>query len=117
MEKHREKEGAVHHQESKGEKKNIGMAIVAYILFFVPLLTDDKNDPFVRYHVRQGLAFLIAAIIVGIFGTFVPIIGWILFFPLQLILLVIWIMGVVHAAKGEEKPLPIIGKFGEGLKI
>ena len=66
MEKHREKEGAVHHQESKGEKKNIGMAIVAYILFFVPLLTDDKNDPFVRYHVRQGLAFLIAAIIVGI---------------------------------------------------
>ncbi|MBP6855591.1 MAG: hypothetical protein KBC26_01280 [Candidatus Pacebacteria bacterium] len=42
------------HEEHKSEehKKNIAMAIVAYILFFIPLLTDAKNDPFVKYHVK-----------------------------------------------------------------
>ncbi|BCX16098.1 MAG: hypothetical protein KatS3mg098_327 [Candidatus Parcubacteria bacterium] len=105
-------------ESQKKEEKNKLMAVVAYLLFFVPLLTEDKNDPFVRYHVRQGLGFLIAAILVSVFGTFVPIIGWLLFFPLQLILFVIWIIGVIHALKGEEKPLPIIGKFVENnLKI
>lgn len=34
------------------KEKNIGMAVVAYILFFIPLLTDAKNDPFVKYHVK-----------------------------------------------------------------
>lgn len=105
-------------ESQKKEEKNKLMAVVAYLLFFVPLLTEDKNDPFVRYHVRQGLGFLIAAILVSVFGTFVPIIGWLLFFPLQLILFIIWIIGVIHALKGEEKPLPIIGKFVENnLKI
>jgi len=93
------------------------MAIVAYILFFVPLLTEDKNDPFVHYHVKQGLALLIAAVVVSIFGTFVPIIGWILWFPLSIVIMILFIIGVVNAATGKQKPLPIIGKFGEGLKI
>ena len=31
------------------------MAIIAYILFFVPLLTGDrKKSPFVKFHTNQG---------------------------------------------------------------
>lgn len=57
-------------QVSKG--KNIGMAIVAYIIFFIPLLTEAKKDPFVKYHVKQGLVLFIAWIIVGMLGYFLP---------------------------------------------
>jgi len=42
------------------DKKNTGMAVVAYFIFFLPLLTEAKKDPFVKYHVRQGLGLLIA---------------------------------------------------------
>ena len=36
-------------------EQNKGMAIVAYILFFVPLITGDHlKSPFVQFHTNQG---------------------------------------------------------------
>jgi len=94
------------------KKKNTGMAIVAYILFFVPLLTEAKNDPFVKYHVKQGLALFILCIISGLVW-WVPVIGQIV----SLIAFVLWIIGIINAANGQEKPLPLIGQFGEKFNI
>lgn len=63
---------------------------------------------------------MIAGIILGIaipIIAVVPVIGWIIALlgaPLLWIALLIFaIMGIVSAAKGEMKPLPIIG----GIKI
>jgi uncharacterized membrane protein len=94
-----------------GAKKNIGMAIVAYILFFVPLLTEAKNDTFVKYHVKQGLALLIVSIITAVFAQ-IPIIRW-FYWILNIVVLVLFIMGILNAVSGKEKPLPLIGKFAE----
>jgi uncharacterized membrane protein len=98
-------------------QKNTGMAIAAYIIFFIPLLTESKNDPFVKYHVKQGLLIFICWILVSI-------ISWILPWQLGLIVtllnigvFVLVIIGIMSAAKGEQKPLPIIGKFGEQFKF
>ncbi|MFA5051322.1 MAG: hypothetical protein WC499_04385 [Patescibacteria group bacterium] len=99
------------------QQKNTGMAIIAYIIFFIPLLTDAKNDPFVKFHVKQGLTLLIAGIIVGILSSFLP---WSLYRISQLLNLfvfVLMIIGIMNASKGEEKPLPIIGKFAENFKF
>jgi len=41
-------------QPTQSGQKNTAMGIIAYIVFFVPLLTSSKNDPFVKYHVKQG---------------------------------------------------------------
>jgi uncharacterized membrane protein len=100
-----------------GQSKNITMAIVAYIVFFVPLLTEYKNDPFVRYHVRQGFALFICGIAISILGSILP---WFLYWITSLLgltMLILFIMGIINASKGEEKPLPLIGKFAEQLKI
>ncbi|GAF91940.1 unnamed protein product, partial [marine sediment metagenome] len=51
-------------EEATKKEKNTGMAIVAYILFFIPLLTDAKNDPFVKYHVKQGLSLFLVAVVI-----------------------------------------------------
>jgi uncharacterized membrane protein len=48
------------------------MAIVAYILFFVPLLTESKNDPFVKYHVKQALGLFICGVIVFVLSWILP---------------------------------------------
>lgn len=86
------------------------MAIVAYLVFFVPLLMDDmKRNNFVMYHTEQSIVLLIFNIIAGIVGTITCGIGLILYIPW----LVFLIMGIMNASKGECKPLPLIGSFGE----
>jgi uncharacterized membrane protein len=101
----------------EGGQKNTGMAILAYILFFIPLLTEAKNDLFVKYHVKQGLLVFIVWIVVGIISGILP---WFLYWVdnlLSLCVVVLIVFGIMNAAKGEQKPLPVIGKFGEQFKF
>lgn len=102
--------------EQSDVEKNKLMAIIGYIiplLFFIPLLSDEtKNSPFAKFHANQQLVLLIAAVIVNIAGTIIPFIGWFLILPIGCIaLLVIAIMGIINASKGEMKRLPLIGGF------
>ncbi len=104
---------------SPGEK-NTGMAIIAYIIFFLPLLTGAKKDPFVKYHVKQGLTLFITAVVVRIANyilVYIPIIGLMISWLLSLFLLILLVIGIMNAAKREEKPLPVIGKFAEKFKF
>ncbi len=100
-----------------GDKKgkNVGMAIVAYIIFFIPLLTDAKNDPFVKYHVKQGLVIFILGVITAIIGN-IPIISFFAWL-INLALLVLVILGIVNAANGKEEPLPVVGHFADKFKF
>ena len=104
-------------QTSSKKEKNTGMAIVAYIIFFIPLLTESKNDPFVKFHVKQGLVLFIGEIIVGVISYILP---WQLLMISRLLdlgLFALMIIGILNASKGEQKPLPVIGKFGEQFKL
>ena len=94
-------------------EKNKTMAILAYFIFFLPLVTDAKDSPFAKFHANQSLVLLLAnvgvwiigliltAITLGIFGFILPFIFLALF--------VFWIMGVMNAAGGKMKELPLIG--------
>lgn len=97
--------------QNKGKKT--GMAIVAYILFFIPLLTDAKNDPFVKYHVKQGLVLFIYFAIAWIVVNVIPVVGWVLYPVLEIIGIVLLVLGILNAINGKEKPLPVIGKYAE----
>ena len=96
-------------------EKNKGMAIVAWFIFFVPLLTDGKDSKFVKFHVNQSLLFVLASAVVGVAGMILTIVTlglFGLFMPLLWIgMLVLWIIGLMSAINGEMKRLPLIGKF------
>lgn len=102
--------------------KNTTMAVVAYILFFVPLLTgDSKKDAFVKYHVKQGLVLFIVCVLINIVRWFIPYymyltLGWI-FWLLSLGTLVLLIIGISNALNGKEQPLPVVGKFADQFKF
>ena len=85
-----------------GDGKNITMAIIAYILFFVPLLTGDaKKDAFVKYHVKQGLTLFLLVVLIDMIGWIVPFYFWYSFsWLLNLGTLVLFIIGIVNAAGG-----------------
>ena len=108
-------------------EQNKGMAVVAYILFFIPLITGDhKKSPFVMFHTNQGTVLFITCIAVSIASSilmgiltaalswsaiFIVIIGAILWPLVSIALFVLFITGIINALKGRMKPLPIIGKF------
>ncbi len=103
--------------QAAGTQKNTFMAIIAYIIFFVPLLTEAKKDPFVKYHIKQGLLLFIGWIAVSIIDYILPYYGWIIVRLLNLALFILMVVGIMSAAKGEQKPLPVIGKIGEQFKF
>lgn len=103
-----------------GESTEKGFGVCAYLgfLFLVPLLAGKTQ--FSRYHANQGIVLFIADVILGtIIGLvtlligFIPVIGPIIAGVvggvLGLVIFIFMIIGIVHAANGEMKPLPIIG--------
>lgn len=107
-------------KENKGtttKGKNTGMAILAYFIFFIPLLTDAKKDPFVKFHVKQGLVLFIGWVLISVISWFLPWGFWMIARLLNLAMFILMIIGIIAASKGEQKPLPIIGKFGEQFKF
>lgn len=90
-------------------EKNKAMAVLAYFIFFIPLLAA-KDSKFAMYHANQGLLLFLSALAVNMVGGVIPIIGWFLIFPLgNLFCVVLFILGIINASKGEMKPLPLIG--------
>ena len=92
-------------------EKNKAMAIIAYIIFFVPLLAA-RDSKFAMYHANQGLNLFLLAVAVSVVGAIIPFLGWFIILPFgHLAVLIFVIMGITNASKGEMKPLPLIGKI------
>jgi uncharacterized membrane protein len=93
-------------------------AILAYIglLFLVPLLVAP-NSKFARYHTNQGIVLFLATVITSVASmvmAMIPLIGcvaWLLPILIAGGALVLMILGIINAANGEFKPLPMIGHF------
>lgn len=98
-------------------QKNMGMAVVAYILFFIPLMTDAKNDPFVKFHVKQGLVLFIGWVLVWVLGWFISFLLWPILSLLDLALFVLMVVGIINAVNGKMEPLPVVGKFADSFKF
>lgn len=94
--------------DPKDIEDNKLMAILAYLswLILIPILVSPaKDSPFVRFHVNQGLILFIASFISGLLTPVcIGVITGIICFVLMII-------GIVNAANGQAKELPIIGKF------
>lgn len=106
-----------------GVKKGKVMAFLSYtgILVLIPWFVEKEN-PFVRFHARQGMLVFLSEIVLGIFAMislmiFMNIsfvVGGVLLTVLSIsnmVLCIIAIKGMVHAVKGQVKELPLIGKI------
>jgi uncharacterized membrane protein len=111
-----ENKGSDTNAESADVDSHKALAIVGYIipiLFFIPLVTDAKNNTFAKFHANQQLNLLLFWVIGQIVGTLLSIIliGLIIL-PLVMVAGVVFmIMGIINSANGEMKKLPLIGGF------
>jgi uncharacterized membrane protein len=88
------------------------LAYVTIIPAIIFLIVEPYNrKSFVRFHSWQSIFLCIAAFVVHLVLTLIPVIGWILVPFVSLGFLIIWIIVVLKALKGERFGLPLIGKY------
>ena len=103
------------------EQKHTLMAVLSYLgpLVIVSYLVEHKN-PFVKYHIKQGLVLFIIEVALWILSTYF----WVLFYQFWMIwqivnfaIVVLAILGIINAMQGKEKELPLVGQFGKSFRI
>lgn len=122
--------------DKKEVESGKGMAILSYIIALIPYFSEKKNK-FVRFHAVQGMNILIVAAAWAILGAIInsivnaifcstgygywysscwytfgieDVISWIIGF-ISLGIGIIDLIGLIYAATGKAKEVPIIGKL------
>ena len=99
-------------------QQNKAYAIIAYIsILFVVGLVVAPQSRFARYHANQGLLLCLLGFLVGALVSalgFMPFVGKYagkVGYALGLGCTVLMVLGIINAARGECKPLPLIGQY------
>lgn len=89
------------------------MGVLAYIgpLVIIPYLTA-KDNPFVKFHIKQGLVLLVAEAILWVLGSMVYMLWMVLQF-VNLGLLILAILGIVNVIQKKEAEVPLLGQFAK----
>jgi uncharacterized membrane protein len=91
-------------------------ALLCYALGWVSglvfLLIEQKNA-FVRFHAMQSLATFLALFVVSFVIGFIPVLGILVSLLIWPLSIVLWILLMVKAYKGERYKLPVVGDFVE----
>ena len=100
--------------EVKGKNDKV-MAILAYIIFFLPWILVKDRTAFLNFHINQGLILFIIALSGSIALNIIPFLIFIA--PLwSLATLLLMIIGILNAAHMRTKPLPLIGHLFDLVK-
>lgn len=104
------------------------LSYIGIFWLFGLLINPEKNKPEVKFHVGQGImlsivgvglnivASIITSILTAIFHFsaiyFIAVIlNSLIWIAISGGLIALMIIGIINAAKGEQKPLPIIGGY------
>lgn len=89
-----------------------------YVLGLIPLIVG-RESPFVRYHLNQGLALLVLALLMfplvclNFVFMLIPVLGVLLSIGVMFVhagtLISLTAIGIYNASSKQMKPLPIIG--------
>lgn len=91
-------------------------ALICYALGWVTgliFLLLEKNNEYVRFHALQSLVTFGTLHAMSFVLMFIPILGWLVAFCLSVLSLILWVVLMVKAYKGERYKLPVAGDFVE----
>jgi uncharacterized membrane protein len=88
------------------------LAYVTLIPAIIFLIVEPYNkNSYIRFHSWQCIFLCIVAFAVHLVLSLIPVIGWILVPFVSLGFLILWIIVLLKALKGERFQLPLIGKY------
>lgn len=88
-------------------------AAIAYVLSFVTGLImyfSQPNDEYVRFHATQSIGLGIIWLATAMILSIIPVLGWLLLPFAQIGFVVITVICILKAVKGERYLLPTIGQ-------
>ena len=85
---------------------------LGWVTGLIFLLIESKNE-FVRFHALQSLVTFLGLFIINTVIGFIPLLGALVGLVLWPLGVVLWIVLMVKAYKGERYKLPVIGDFVE----
>ena len=102
------------YEDSKTKTNNsqvvAAISYLAVLGWLIAFLINKPSNVLASFHIRQSLGIHLLFMASG--ATFAnPVLGWIagvLGFVLGFLL---WIIGIVSAIKGDDKPVPILGEY------
>ncbi len=99
------------------KQQNMAMAILAYLgPLVIVSYVSAKDDPFVKFHIKQGAVLFALNIIVWILGTIMwPL--WRILNVVNLAIFVLAILGIINVTKGKEVELPVVGGCSKYFKF
>lgn len=95
------------------------ITIIGWIVAYV--MHGSNKSQLGAFHIRQSLFLMICGFTTAIaqmLFVFIPFLGWIISILLYFVLLglfVLWIIGLIAAINGEEKPVPLLGAKAQEL--
>jgi len=95
------------------------LTIVGWAIAFV--LNSSQKTALGAFHLRQSLFLYLLFVVIYVcsfFFLFIPFLGWLINLGLMLCAIgnfILWVMGIVNAINGEQKPLPIVGATAQNL--
>ena len=90
------------------------ITIIGFIIAIV--MHSSKKTALGSFHLRQGLGLFLTGLVIWIpcvIISMIPIVNFIMILVWPLLgisLLVLWIIGLLAAVNGQQKPMPIVGE-------
>ncbi|MCB1103693.1 MAG: hypothetical protein H7A44_05515 [Opitutaceae bacterium] len=89
------------------------LTIIGFIIAIV--IHANKKTALGAYHLRQGLGLTVTGLVLWVAGmiiAFVPVLNLVmLLWPfISIGLFILWLFGLIAAAQGQQKPIPLLGE-------
>jgi len=102
-------------KSSTGMEENVA-GLLCYLVTWVSGLVFfliEKDSKFVKFHAMQSIITFGALIIIMWVAAVIPFVGWVISALAGILILVLWIVLMIKAYKGEKYKLPIAGDLAE----
>ncbi len=100
---------------SMGVEENVA-AVLCYVVGWITgivFLVLEKENKFVRFHAFQSLLTFLPLSVLGWILGWIPFLGWALAGLVWLLIVILWLILMFKAYKGEKYKLPIAGDIAE----
>ena len=84
------------------------LTLIGLIVAFVQ--NGEKKNTFASYHIRQSVGLMCTGFALALVNI-IPFLGWMISILGVIGLMVLWIMGLLNAINGKEKPIPLLGNL------
>jgi len=90
------------------------VTIIGFIIAIV--MHSSKKTALGSFHLRQGLGLFLTGLVIWIpcaIISFIPFVNFIMIIVWPAVwigLIVLWIMGLIAAVNGQQKPMPVVGE-------